>query len=106
MVPGCTSPSLMEENSGKYFEAWKSAVLKARSSLFNASKETVEEATDKNRLRPNLDAIIKYMGVCSGGEALFLGVLYTFINGEDGKNYLISIVWNIKSWVTFHRVWI
>ena len=47
-------------------------------------RTSVDQATDKWQLIPNYEVIKDYLKAASTGEALFIAVLYSFYNGDDG----------------------
>lgn len=72
-----------------FLAAWKKAVALAGEHLFTHHRDypapqSVDQATDKWQLIPNYDVINKYLKMASTGEALFIAVLYSFYNGDDG----------------------
>lgn len=78
---------------GLFLEAWKKAVKMAGASLFTCQRDynipsSIDAATDKWQLIPDVEAINKYFGVSSTGEALFAAVLYSFYNSAEGQAML------------------
>lgn len=78
---------------GHFFDTWKKAVKMAGGGLFtnhrdHACPSSIEEATDKWQLIPDYEAINKYFGVASTGEALFVAVLYSFYNSKESEKML------------------
>jgi hypothetical protein len=78
---------------GLFLEAWKKAVKMAGASLFTCHRDynipsSIDAATDKWQLIPDVEAINKYFGVSSTGEALFAAVLYSFYNSAEGQAML------------------
>ena len=65
-----------------FLEAWKDAVRLAGERFFDIRSESVDAATDKNELAPNLAAITEGIGVLSGGEKRFLLAIYQFYNDQ------------------------
>lgn len=82
---------------GRFLAAWKLAVKAAGPRLFYCEADSIEDATDKNQLRPNHESIVRYLGSCSVGEAIFIGTLYTFYNGEAGQEFLDKHVPDFRS---------
>ena len=77
----------------RFLIAWKKAVAMAGQRLFTSGKgypqaPTLNAATDKWQLIPDYDAIVDFIKVASTGEALFITVLYSFYNSEDGDAML------------------
>jgi hypothetical protein len=66
-----------------FLEAWKEAVQLAGARFFDIRSASVEAATDKNELAPDLAAITGAIGVLSGGEKRFLLAIYQFYNDHD-----------------------
>ena len=79
-----------QQNAPVYFlAAWKKAVIFAGERLFTHHRDysaptSIDEATDKWQLIPNYEVIETYLKTASTGEALFVAVLYSFYNGDDG----------------------
>ena len=79
-----------QQNAPVYFlAAWKKAVALAGERLFThhqnySAPSSINQATDKWQLIPNYEVIKKYLETSSTGEALFIAVLYSFYNGDDG----------------------
>lgn len=72
-----------------FLVAWKKAVNLAGGRLFTHHRDysaptSVDQATDKWQLIPNYEVIKDYLKAASTGEALFIAVLYSFYNGDDG----------------------
>ena len=68
---------------------WKEAVKMAGEELFTSEKThnpavLVGAATSKWQLIPDYPAIHRFMETASTGQALFVAVLVSFYNGEDG----------------------
>lgn len=75
------------EKPAKFLAAWKRGVKLAGEGYFNIIG-TVDDATDKNQLRPNHRAIERALRCVSRGEAAFLAGMYSFYNAYDGQRYL------------------
>lgn len=74
---------------GCFLVTWKKAVALAGEHLFThhrnySAPSSVDQATDKWQLIPNYEVINNYLKTASTGEALFIAVLYSFYNGDDG----------------------
>jgi len=81
---------LRQQKAPIYFlAAWKKAVALAGEHLFThhqnySAPSSIDQAADKWQLIPNYEVIKKYLETSSTGEALFIAVLYSFYNGDDG----------------------
>ena len=79
-----------QQNAPVYFlAAWKKAIALAGEHLFThhsdyPAPDRIDQATDKWQLIPNYEVINNYLKTASTGEALFIAVLYSFYNGDDG----------------------
>lgn len=74
----------------RFLDAWKAGVQKAGERFFRAETgyekpESIEAATSKWQLVPDLEAIRRFVGVGSTGEVVFLGVLVNFYNHDTGN---------------------
>lgn len=69
-----------------FLAAWKEAVALAGERFFDIRSASVESATDKNELAPNLDTIFDIVGVLSGGERRFLLAICQFYNDRTVYN--------------------
>lgn len=81
---------LYNEKPAKFLAAWKRGVKLAGEDYFIVIG-TVDDATDKNQLRPNYEVIDRALSCVSGGEAIFLAALYSFYNAYDGQRYLEQV---------------
>lgn len=75
-----------------FLVAWKKAVKLAGAHLFTnhhdyPAVDRVDDAINKWQLIPNYEVIQKYMGYASTGERLFIAVLYSFYNSDDGAEF-------------------
>ena len=76
----------------KFLVAWKKAVKLAGARLFTnhhnyPAVESVNDAINKWQLIPNYEVIKEFMGYASTGERLFVAVLYSFYNSDDGAEF-------------------
>lgn len=76
----------------KFLVTWKKAVKLAGARLFTnhhdyPAVDAVDDAINKWQLIPNYKAIQEYMGYASTGERLFIAVLCSFYNGDDGAEF-------------------
>ncbi len=83
----------------KFLVTWKKAVDLAGARLFtnhrdHAAPTTTSEAVDKWQLIPNYEVINDYLGVASTGEALFITVLYSFYNSQEGEKMVQEMGYN------------
>jgi len=74
----------------KFLETWKKAVDLAGTQFFTHHQDHVpaastSEAVDKWQLIPDYKAVYRYLDVASTGEALFIAVLYSFYNSQEGE---------------------
>ena len=81
----------------RFLVAWKKAVELAGAQLFTnhhdyPAVDSVNDVTDKWQLIPNYEAINEYMGYASTGERLFVAVLYSFYNSDEGANFFRNSV--------------
>ena len=65
-----------------FLEAWKEAVQLAGEQHVHVQAEAVDAATDKDQLRPDIDAIAESIGVLSDGERRFLLAIFQFFNDQ------------------------
>lgn len=73
--------------SERFLTAWKKAVIIIGPKFFHCeSNETVESATHREQLRPDHEAIERYLGVCSVGQGIFIGAVISFFNGDWGAD--------------------
>ena len=73
--------------SERFLTAWKKAVLIIGPKFFHCeSNEAVESATHREQLRPDHEAIERYLGVCSVGQGIFIGAVISFFNGDWGAD--------------------
>lgn len=72
-----------------FLATWKVAVRTAGPAFFQVTTDTIDAATDKNQLRPDIQAIKDNAGVLSGGERRFLFALVSFYNRKvaQGLNH-------------------
>ena len=72
--------------SERFLTAWKKAVKLIGPDYFLLTGiDNHEEATDKNQIRPDRDAIEQRINVCSVGEGVFIGVVVSFFNDKWGS---------------------
>ena len=70
----------------RFLAAWKNAIKIIGPEYFQLSGiDHYEEATDKNQLCPDNDAIEERINVCSVGEGVFIGVIMSFYNDKWGS---------------------
>lgn len=69
-----------------FLEAWKVAVRYAGARFFAIDVTDTEHASDKEQLRPDLDAIKEGIGALSGGEKRFLVAVYSFFNRQVARD--------------------
>lgn len=72
-----------------FFEAWKRGVVLAGYQWFGDGRiETLERATTKWILRPNVQRIKDAFGVLSGGQQMFVAAMVSFYNTQEGAALL------------------
>ena len=73
--------------SEQFLTAWKKAVLIIGTMYFHSeSNQAVESATHREQLRPDYEAIERYLSVCSVGQGIFIGAVISFFNGDWGAD--------------------
>jgi len=73
--------------SQQFLTAWKKAALIIGPQFFHCeSKEAIDAATHRDQLRPDHEAIERYLGVCSIGQGIFIGAVVSFFNGDWGAD--------------------
>lgn len=82
-----------EAAPGLFLDAWKKGVHLAGERLFTNHRNfpapsNIDAATDMWQLIPNKEAVNDYLGVASTCEALFVAVLYSFYNGQEGEKMI------------------
>lgn len=65
---------------GEFLAAWKDGVRLAGEHLFRVRSDSVESATDREDLRPDLDVITASLGGISPGERVFILSMYQFFS--------------------------
>lgn len=80
----------------KFLAAWKKGVQLAGARLFTNHRdypavESIDDAINKWQLIPDYEVIKDYMGYASTGERLFVAVLYSFYNSDDGAVFCEEI---------------
>ena len=69
----------------RFLAAWKRAVGIIGPEYFHCREPgDCAAATCREQLRPDTDAIERYLGVCSVGQGLFIGAVVSFFNGDWG----------------------
>ena len=77
-----------EQAPAGFLAAWKLAVKLAGERFFDVTAASVDQADDKNQLRPNHAAIHDEFGAKSHGEQIFLANLYCFFNSTEGQKLI------------------
>ena len=73
--------------SERFLSAWKQAVLIIGPQYFHCdSTEVVKSAKQREQLRPDHEAIERYLSVCSVGQGIFIGSVISFFNGDWGAD--------------------
>lgn len=71
----------------RFLAAWKKGIKLVGEEYFKLSGK-VEDATDKEDLRPDKDMIEHALYRISRGHAVFLAALYSFYDSQTGQKYL------------------
>ncbi|MBY4673884.1 hypothetical protein K6W12_24945 [Burkholderia multivorans] len=75
--------------SGAFFEAWKRGVKIAGAEWFgNGTRESLQRATTKWDLRPDMPMINDALGVLSSGQRMFLSAMVSFYSAREGGEML------------------
>ena len=74
----------------KFLAAWIDGVQLAGKHFFKVRSDTVESATDKDDLRPDLEAITSSLGVISPGERVFVLSMYQFFSDSTVRNLCVE----------------
>lgn len=69
----------------QFLAAWKTGVKIAGERFFEVRSASVDEAMDKEDLRPSWETVENDIGVLSGGERRFLVAMCSFFNREWAK---------------------
>ena len=69
----------------RFLNAWKKAVEMIGPEYFHCEVfEDCAIATNREKLRPDTQAIERYLSVCSVGQGVFIGAVISFFNGDWG----------------------
>lgn len=74
----------------EFLEAWKDGVSLAGSNYFKIRSDSVESATDKDELRPDLEVITSCLGAISPGERVFLLSMYQFFSDSTVRDLCVE----------------
>jgi predicted DNA-binding WGR domain protein len=77
-----------KQNKDKFFRAWKDGISLLDQWGKVLFRGDITIATDREELRPNWNPIDKSFGVLSTGEQIFVGIMYSFFNPDDGQDLL------------------
>lgn len=77
-----------KQNKDKFFQAWKDGIALLDQWGTVLFRGDIEKATHRDELRPNWNSIDRSFGVLSTGEQIFVGVMYSFFNPDDGQDLL------------------
>lgn len=70
----------------RFLTAWKTAIEIIGPKYFECvGISNFKEATDREQIRPNKDAIEERIDVCSAGEGVFIGAVMSFFNDKWGS---------------------
>ena len=68
-----------------FLAAWKKAIdLIGAQYFYCEGIDNYQHATDRNQIRPDHEAIERFMCVCSIGEGVFISAVCSFYNGNWG----------------------
>ena len=71
----------------QFLIAWKRAVQTIGPQYFHCqTSKACASATNREQLRPDNQAIERYLGVCSVGQGIFIGAVVSFFNGDWGAD--------------------
>jgi len=69
----------------RFLAAWIQAIERIGPEYFECKGiDNFKEATDRDQIRPDWDAIEQRINVCSIGEGIFIGAVMSFFNGKWG----------------------
>ena len=71
---------------GEFLAAWKDGVRLAGEHLFRIRSDSVESATDREDLRPDLEIITASLGAISPGERVFILSMYQFFSDSTVRD--------------------
>ena len=78
-----------QEANRRFLEAWKRAVVLIGPEYFQVDCESVDDATDKWDLQPDVMALTEHVrSPISPGEKTFIGACCSFYNPETGQMLL------------------
>jgi hypothetical protein len=72
----------------RFLEEWKKGIKLVGVEFFNITSETIDAASDKWQLAPNLEFIKQAAGGYSHGRQVLLALMYSFFDSEDGQKLL------------------
>lgn len=100
----------------RFLAAWKEGVKLVGAEFFNVKSTTVDAATDKWQLTPNLEFIQKAAGGYSHGKQVLLALMYSFYDPEEGQKLLARfgtpnfvdahVVLNLKGTQIIAELWL
>jgi hypothetical protein len=68
-----------------FFDAWKRGASMVGAEWFgNGTRDSLQQATDKWALRPNVLLLKDALGVLGGGQRLFLSAMVSFYDAREG----------------------
>jgi len=69
----------------RFLTAWKKAIeIIGPQYFYCRGIDNYQDATDRNQILPDHEAIERFMSVCSVGEGVFIGAVCSFYNGDWG----------------------
>jgi uncharacterized membrane-anchored protein YhcB (DUF1043 family) len=71
-----------------FLEAWKEGIKLVGTEFFNIKSDTVDSATEKWLLAPNLEFIQKASPSYSHGKQVLLALMYSFYDSQEGQELL------------------
>ncbi len=72
----------------RFLSAWKAGIKIVGPEFFVVKSKTIETATDKWQLEPNLEFMKNAMSVHSHGLQVLLGLMYSFYDSAEGQKLL------------------
>lgn len=71
-----------------FLEAWKDGIKIVGEEFFNIKSDTVDAATNKWQLAPNLEFIQQSSGGYSHGTQVLLALMYSYYDPDEGQKLL------------------
>ena len=75
------------EAPARFLAAWKKAIGLIGPQYFRCEGiDNYQDATHRDQVRPDHEAIERFMSVCSIGEGVFIAAVCSFYNGDWGQD--------------------